>query len=222
MGTSQSYRAPNTSRWAAFVTAIASGAPLDRVRSELFNAGNEWQEALSSAAVASFATTVEALHADMPRRLVESQSTAAAVSDALAEARLSSHEAGFSAAVSLAERALGRYLLTGVVGSDSPEAAAAQWLAHRGQTPQQSVASFLGEVLAQYARHVTDREAGRLAESRIGAGASARLADDVARQSAALVESITFRADVGRASEAWPQLVAAAFETGRVLPRGQR
>ncbi len=69
MGTSTSYRAPPTPRWNAFIAALTSGAPLDRLRSELFNAGNEWELALAAPAIASYAITVNELYEGFPSRL---------------------------------------------------------------------------------------------------------------------------------------------------------
>lgn len=46
MGTSTSFRAPSVPRWQAFTTALQLGLALERVQSELFNAGREWEDAL--------------------------------------------------------------------------------------------------------------------------------------------------------------------------------
>jgi hypothetical protein len=175
--------------------------------------------ALSSAAVASFASTVERLFSEMPARLEGSLSPASVVGDVLAEARAASHEAGFSPATPVAERALARLLLGTLAGAEGSSAAAEQWVANRGQTSGDAVARYLGEVLGQYARHVTDREAGRLAERQIGASASAVLSTDLAATAQALA-SVVYRANVAneQVDMRWHRLVSAAFEAGRALP----
>src|SRR5687767_6558413 len=43
VGTSSSFRAPERPRWSAFIAALVSEAPIERIRSELFNAGSDWQ-----------------------------------------------------------------------------------------------------------------------------------------------------------------------------------
>ncbi|MBI4935941.1 MAG: hypothetical protein HY828_18825 [Actinobacteria bacterium] len=202
------------------MSALIGGAPLDRVRSELFNAGNDWQIELSSAAVASFASTVERLYDEMPARLAESTSATAAVGSALSEARAASHEVGFSAALPVAERALARLVLSTLGGAENPIAATEQWLANRGATSSEAVARYLGEVLGQYARHVVDREAGRLAERSIGAATSAALSTELAAGARQLASAAYSPAAVGeQLSARWSQLVSAAFEAGAALPR---
>ena len=58
MGTSASFRAPATPRWQAFTTALQTGQPLERVQSELFNAGAEWERELGAPAVAAYAVAL--------------------------------------------------------------------------------------------------------------------------------------------------------------------
>lgn len=220
MGTSASYRSPATPRWSAFVSALSSDEPLDRVRSELFNAGSEWRDALQQPAIASFASTVESLFGEFADRLRSADSTNAAVRQVVAEARAASHEVGFSAATPVAERALARLLLTGLAGASTPTEAAERWVANRGATANEAVTRYLGEVLAQFARHVVDREAGRLAERNVGAEASSAITSELATSALRLASSAATRpADAGdRVAQRWGQLVSAAFEAGSALP----
>jgi hypothetical protein len=219
MGTSTSYRAPSTPRWSAFVASLAGDAPLDRVRSELFNAGNEWQDALASAAVASFAGAVERLFGEMPQRLRTAESPTVAVSVALAEARAASHEAGFSPATPVAERALARLLLGTLAGAEAPSVAADTWIANRGPDTHVAVGRYLGEVLRQYAQHVTEREAGRLAERGVGASATATLARDLATSAESISALVATTGGPEESGDVrWQRWVAAAFESGRAIP----
>lgn len=219
MGTSASYRSPTTPRWSAFVSALVGDEALDRVRSELFNAGNEWRDALAAPAIASFASTVEGLFGGLVERLESAASPTIVVGQVLADARAASHEAGFSPAAPVAERALARLLLSGLGGASTPAGAAEQWVANRGGSANEAVARYLGEVLAQFTRHVVDREAGRLAERNVGAAASASLSVELAGRARALAlvaDGIGDPAD--RVATRWSQLVSAAFEAGGALP----
>jgi hypothetical protein len=219
MGTSTSYRSPMTPRWSAFASALVGNESVDRIRSELFNAGNEWRDALAAPAVASFATTVESLHAGLAERLESVQSATALVRLVLAEARTASHEAGFSPAAPVAERALARWLLGSLGGADAPAAAAEQWAANRGATTGEAVTRYLGEVLAQFARHVVDREAGHLAERDVGAAASATLSAELATAANTLAVVAGRVGDTDeRAATRWNRMIAAAFEAGGALP----
>lgn len=223
MGTSTSYRSPATPRWSAFASALVSNASLERVRSELFNAGTDWRDALASPAIASFATTVEGLHAGLVDRLQAAQSATAVVGQVLAEARTASHAAGFSPAAPVAERALARWLLAGLGGADAPAAAAEQWTANRGASSGEAVTRYLGEVLAQYARHVVDREAGHLAERNVGAAAAATLSSELAATAGTLAVAVGRVGDADeRAATRWSRLVTAAFEAGGALPERTR
>jgi len=186
----------------------------------MFNAGNDWQDAIASDAVASFAATAERLFNEMPERLEGAASAAAAVGDILSDARAASQNVGFSPAAFVAERALARLILGNLAGATAASDATENWLANRGSTPGEAVARYLGEVLGQYARHVSDREAGRLAEREIGATASASLSNELAIRAQSLAleayrpAATTDQSVAGR----WGLLVSAAFEAGRVLP----
>lgn len=225
MGTSASYRAPDRPRWHAFIAALTSDASVDRVRSELFNAGVEWREAIASPAIAIFAERVGRLHAELPDRLAEADRVDTALGNVIAEARQASMRAGSSPAHAIAERAFAR-LLVGTLGgvADDAGGAAESWKDGRGSSPMELVAKYFGEVLGQYARHVTDREAGRLVGQGYGAEASAQFTEGLAEQATAvgttvardvLYEAVDF-------SSEWPALVGRAFEVGRALPRDEQ
>lgn len=226
MGTSTSFRAPRRPRWSAFLAALLSEAPIERVRSELFNAGNDWQEALAAPGVASYAEALIALHQSLPERVAASERADIAIGALVAEARHASLEVGFSAASSLADRAFARLLLSTVgdlsdAQASTPEALGARWRAARGPEPSDLVARFLGELLGQYARHVTDREAGRLVSQDRGAEASARLTEVLAGRATDIGTSVGHAsfATGGPIDAGWADLVSRAFETGRELPR---
>jgi hypothetical protein len=222
MGTSSSFRAPAQPRWSAFIAALTSQAPIDRVRSELFNAGSEWQAELAAPAIARFAEAIVRLHAELPDRLAQTERADVALGALIAEARDASMQAGFSAASALAERAFARLLISTVQGvAHAPEAAGARWEAARGSASE-LVGRYIGELFAQYARHVTDREAGRLAVQSFGAEASARLSDRVAEQATSIAVGVATDVLQGRAdiSSVWADVISRIFELGRRLPRG--
>lgn len=225
MGTSQSYRSPPTARWAGFVAAITGGAELDRVRSELFNAGNEWREALSQAAVQSYAVSVATLHGELASRLAGADRPETVIGEVIAEARRASHDAGFSPATPIADRAFARLVLSalggvGLSADDQATTPAGRWEAARGSDPSVLVSRFVGEVLGQFARHAADREAGRESSEGRGSAVSAALSEGLAELAAAVGEEASRgSADAALSLEGWSGLMGRAFETGRVLPR---
>lgn len=108
MGTSASFRAPPVPRWQAFTTALQQGPPLERIQSELFNAGRDWEDALSARSIAIFAVAIVDAHADLPEQLRASSRPDQAIQQALAAARLGSEAEEASAASALAQRAFRR------------------------------------------------------------------------------------------------------------------
>lgn len=229
MGTSTSFRSPPRPRWSAFLAALLSGAPIERTRSELFNAGEDWQRALASPGIASYAKGLHALYDELPTRLAENVPPEVSIGGIIAKARHESLNVGFSPASSLADRAFARVLISRTgglaeVGLAAPNAMAARWVASRGDHPEELVAQFLGEVLGQFARHVTDREAGRLISSNRGAQESARLSDALADRAFEIGTAAGRRAMASgvQVDAAWDGLVADAFSVGRELPRGSR
>jgi hypothetical protein len=224
MGTSSSYRAPAKPRWNAFLAALTSGAPLERVRSELFNAGNEWEEALAGPAVASFATTLVALYDDFPGRIAATDRPDLVVMGLVAEAKAASADAGFTPALAVAERAFLRLIISTVDGllptpGEPSVALAERWREARGSTPAGLVAEFVGELVGQLAKHVVDREAGRLATT--GAGIhSNQLAAKLAAAATEVGRSAAAEHLAGQAltTDTWPALVHRAFDEGRAIP----
>jgi hypothetical protein len=210
MGTSASFRAPNTPRWQAFTTALRAGAPLERLQSELFNAGAEWEQELSAPAVAAYAVVVLEAHAGLAERLRSAERPELALQSAIG---------------ALAERAfLG--LLTRVASGETPlsqatpEQAAERFAAARG-TPSELVAGYVGELLSQYARHVTAREAGRLTEGDGGLGVAGTRR--LTRSLAAAAERVGREArpaatDADAIRDGWRPLISDAFARGRQLP----
>jgi hypothetical protein len=237
MGTSTSYRSPSVPRWQAFATALRSELPLERVLSELFNAGAEWEAALSDQAVASFAVQIVQSFETLPGRLRAADRPELAILDAAAEARRASHETGStSAALPLAERALVTALMRATGGDASltqlsPQEAATRFEQQRGD-PGQLLGSFVGELLSQYARHVTAREMGAMSEERNSGGAqipglSIAESKRLARSLASEAGSVGRRAhEVPQTAEAvrtrWATLVSDAFARGRALPETPR
>jgi hypothetical protein len=221
MGTSTSFRAPPEPRWSAFVAALLSQAPLERIRSELFNAGAQWQLEIAAPAIAVFAEAVARLHSDLPRLLLQTERADTAIGELVAEARNSSMHAGFSAANALAERGFARLVLETAQGiGDEPRSIAARWEASRGSAIE-LVGKYAGEVLGQFARHAVDREAGRLVSERIGVEASARLSEALALRASSIAigaaaQVLRSDSDIGAS---WPDVVSRIFASGRELPR---
>lgn len=224
MGTSASFRAPATPRWQAFTTALQTGQPLERLQSELFNAGSEWERELGGPAVAAYAAVLLDLHRSLPDRLRAADRPELALQAAIAEARTASEAQPASAAGAMAERAfLG--LLTRVtagetsVAQSAPAQAAERFAAARG-TPAELVASYVGELLGQYARHVTAREAGRLTEGDGGltVGATRRLTRSLAAAADRVGRGVQAPSDRDGVRSGWAPLVAEAFARGRRLP----
>jgi len=160
-----------------------------------------------------------------------------AILDVVAEARRESARTGHaSAALPMAERALVGALMRATAGDVSlsqltPTEAAARFERQRGERGQ-LLASFVGELLGQYARHVTAREMGAMSEKRTSRGeevpglsisGSKRLARSLAAEADSVGRSI---GDVPRSVEAvpgrWASLIGDAFERGRILPETSR
>lgn len=229
MGTSASFRAPNKPRWQAFTTALQLGEPLERLQSELFNAGSDWERELGAPAVAAYAVAVLEAHAGLADRLRSAERPELALQGAIADARAASEALPGTAAGALAERAfLG--LLTRVSSGDTPlsqaapDEAAERFAAARG-TPSELVSGYVGELLSQYARHVTAREAGRLTEGEGGLGVAATRR--LTRSLAAAAERVGREArppsdDAAAIRDSWRPLISEAFARGRRLPEPGR
>jgi hypothetical protein len=229
MGTSTSFRAPSVPRWQAFTTALQQQLPLERVQSELFNAGSDWEDALCAPAVTAFAVAIIEAHATLPELLSASERPEQAIQQAVGEARAASVIEPASAASALAERAFVAVITRMAAGDASlatadPAAASARFVVARG-TPGDLLSGYVGELLGQYARHVTAREAGRLTEGEHGLTVSqtrrltralAAAASEVGRAGRVAADS----AEAVRAS--WEGLVRDAFSRGRQLPESGR
>lgn len=225
MGTSTSFRSPPVTRWRAFTTALTSGESIERVRSELFNAGREWENALASPSIAAYAATLLNLYESLPNQFLATPRPEVAVQAAVENARTQQQVEFGSSAEAMAERAFIRLLTRTAGGGDSltqlsPQKAAEQFIAGRG-SPNAFVSEYLAELLGQYARHVTAREAGHITEAVPDARISTtrqltRLVAEAAAKVGAQVE--VSRATPPEVASDWASLVAEAFTKGRRLP----
>lgn len=218
MGTSSSYRSPPTPRWNAFVAALVGGSPADRVRSELFNAGDHWAAELSSGPVASMAQELARLFEDLPDAVGQSTTAADAVSAAVEIVRSAGHREGFSAATPLALRAAARALLTRL-NSESTQPVADEWRTSRGQAASALLADFVGEICGQFAAHTFDREfANALTRGSLATAESLRRSVVTeARSIGSQAARATWTQEV-LTRDAWREAVQRAFEEGRRLP----
>jgi hypothetical protein len=225
LGTSTSFRSPPVTRWRAFTAALTSGQSIERVRSELFNAGSEWEAALASPAIAAYAAILLDLYDSLPDQLRSGERPEGVLEAAAAAARTERQVESGSAADAMAERALVRLLIRTAGGGDSltqlsPRQAADQFVADRG-TPNQFVSDYLAELLGQYARHATAREAGRITES----VPDAKISDTrrLTRQIAEAAAEVGAQIEIVRATgpgvrNEWASMIAQAFAKGRQLP----
>jgi hypothetical protein len=225
MGTSASFRAPATPRWQAFTVALQEGLAAERVQSEMFNAGAEWERALSGPAVAAFAQAVAAAAGQLGDRLQNVERPESALREYIADARAQSLAAAATPALALAERSMAAVLARAagaeVIEGGEPERVEAAIRSSFAE-PREAVGAYLGELLGQYARHVVSRETGRLTEGERGVGVAevrARIRD-LSRRAQEIGESVPVTVDVRGVNEAWPALVREAFRRGRELPEG--
>lgn len=229
MGTSTSFRAPSVPRWQAFVVAFQQQLPLERVRSELFNAGEDWEEALATSGVGAFAGAVAEAWETLPQRLRTQERPEVAVLALASEARLATASEEPTVALALAERAFTAILTRTASGeqplsSRSPESAAEEFTRSRN-APSHLVAAYVQELLGQYAKHIASRETGTLTEGpkpmRVGEirPLIRQLADSAERAASDL-------ADPGRTPDQvkgrWAATVHDAFTRGRALPEGDQ
>jgi len=225
VGTSTSFRAPAEPRWQAFVVALQQQLPLERVRSELFNAGQEWEEALAARGVASFAVAIAQAWEDLPNRIRQAERPEQALATLAIEARAVSDLEEPTPALALAERAFTALLSRTAAGKTSlaaqdSEAAASEFISARGE-PGQLVNSYVGELLGQYTKHIASREAGRLTEGGEGirVGESRRLIRALAADAEGLSQNLPqVGADPSEVGARWRELIRDAFTRGRALP----
>jgi uncharacterized membrane protein YcjF (UPF0283 family) len=224
MGTSISYRAPQVPRWQAFVVALQQELPLARVRSELFNAGADWEEALASPGVAVYAAAVVRAWENLPAQLRQTERPEQAILNAAADARSDSNALETTPALAIAERAFTALLTRTAAGEISltaraSDAAADQFVAARGE-PARLVNAYLSELLSQYTRHIVSREAGRLTETEKSVTETRRLTRELAVSASELCRDLPDSgADAPTVSERWRTLVQEAFARGRELPQ---
>lgn len=223
MGTSVSYRAPATPRWSAFTTALQQDLSLERLCSELFNAGREWEEALSGRAVAFFAAAVMSAPEQLSARIEAAENPDRELLAYVSEARGAAAELEPTAAAPIAERALAALLVRSASGegaslAERSGADAASSIQNALGDPGRALTSYLGEVLSQYAKHVSAREIGFLTEGPSGIGVSE--ARELTERLASAAASIARGAEVpaGDPEESWRGLLHQAFERGRRLP----
>jgi len=226
VGTSTSFRAPPVPRWQAFITALERGLPLERVRSELFNAGRDWESAIASPAVAVFATAVVDAVEVLPDQLAGADRPERVLQAYVAAARAASAEVEGTAALPLAERALTAVLIRSAAGKESLSTQSAEAAAEQLRTAlserEAVVASYLGEVLGQYARHAASREIGRLTEGPkpVSVAAAREMTRALAQAAVEVGHTVrTATADAASLRDAWASLVHDAFRRGRQLPR---
>lgn len=224
MGTSISYRSPREPRWHAFVAALQSPQiTIQRARSELFNAGAAWKQEFSNRAIASYADTLRELFDGLPARATNAIHSQALVHELLEVAQARSRAEGQSGAGALAFRAFSVVLVRALGDSllsvsSTPRELANSWILHRGSSKAEIVADYLGELLGQFARHVTDREAGRLISMGVRSGDAERLADALAIEARTIGVEVGLSTDNQSTTQSWAQLVDQAFEVGQTLP----
>jgi hypothetical protein len=165
------------------------------------------------------------VHSSLPDQLRSAERPEQALQAVIAEARAASAAEPVSAAGAIAERAFLGLLTRMTTGETSltqaaPEQAAERFAAARG-TPGELVAGYVGELLGQYARYVTAREAGRLTEGETGltVGATRKLTRALATGAERVGREVSTPASDGDAIRAsWQPLIHDAFARGRRLP----
>jgi hypothetical protein len=226
MGTSSSFRAPNRPKWNAFNAALAGGESVGRVVSEMFNAGEEWEDALSSPAIAVFAEATAGLFDDLPALLGEGQPAETIVQRIADGAMAASMNAGFSPAFSMAQRTLVRVLVRHLDGLSEGSTAdlTNRWLQGRGASPGSLAADYLSELTTQFARYAVDREAGRLSITvrQWSPEIQRALSESVSSTAGALSRRIALEM-FGSSKpnpRSWSSVVHRVFDAGREIPSG--
>jgi hypothetical protein len=231
MGTSASYRSPPTPRWNAVLASYRSGAPLERMTSELFNAAGGaggWQAVLQGEAVRLYAHRVLSLYDELPVLLRDSESATGGIQTAIDSLRGATLARRDQAGVAIGERALARLLIATVQRSTSlvdasGEEAAQAWTANRPRSKEALLSRYLGEVLRQLCLHLASRDlAGLLGTTFAHAAEASALSRDLGDRAAALVADdqfgpATVEGDTIPAA-AWSKAVEQAFARGRILP----
>jgi hypothetical protein len=225
MGTSTSFRAPSVPRWQAFVVALQKQLPLERVRSELFNAGEEWENALAGSGVGAFAAAIAQAWESFPDRLQAQERPEAAILALASEARRATAHEEATAALALAERAF-TATLTRAASGDEPlssrtAASAVEEFTLFRTAPGHLVGAYVQELLGQYARYVASRETGTLTEgpSPMRIGEIRPLIRRLAESAESTAESITDPGETpDEVKSRWDSVIRDVFARGRTLP----
>jgi hypothetical protein len=226
MGTSVSFRSPNTPRWQAFRGALETHESVDRVRSELFNAGASWGEDFSNQAIAPFVHGLVHAYDTLEDELGRAVRPEVPVLSIVREARSQAIAAGAPASVAIAERALARTLL-GALRQDVPiaestsQGALETWRANRGRTVAALAQRYLAEVARQFAMHAVSREAATTFPRSQNVGAVRELSRTIGDAAATFATDVRFDEGELRQSphQAWSAAVRSVFSAGRELPR---
>lgn len=226
MGTSVSFRSPNTPRWQAFRGSLETRESVDRIRSELFNAGASWGEEFSNEAIAHFVRSLVNAYDTFEDELNRAERPEIAVVSVVREARSLAVTAGAPASLAIAERALTRTFVDALRGGNplaesSSRQAAESWRANRGPTVGALAQRYLAEVVRQFAMYAVSREAATVFRQSENVGEVRQLSRTVADSAAAVAADAQFEeSDLRRSPQrAWTQAVLAVFAAGRDLPQ---
>ena len=219
MGTSRSFRSPDTPRWNAVLAQISNDEPHHQIRAELFNAGvlDGWNEQFGRPGVAHLVEALVEAHRGLAGQLRQSNRPDTAIETLVAAARQGALRTGETPALAVAERALIRTLVRTArddtaLSESTPAQAAEAWEKNRG-TPASLVGRFLGEVLHQFTCHVIARDAGQIVgtgpyEGARGVRGLERALAEEARELGASISVPAAEADLPRV---WKALVNDAF-----------
>lgn len=226
MGTSVSFRSPNTPRWQALRGSLEKSESLERIRSELFNAGESWSEEFANDAITPFVRGLVRAYDTLGDALRVAERPEHALLPIVRKARLEAVAEGAPASLPIAERAL-MQTLVGAMRRNVPLAetssvqAADAWQQNRGRSAAVLAQHYLTEVVRQFALHAVSRDAAAVFRRTKDAGASREFARDVAAAAAAVARSAHFddRELRRTPAQAWGAAVRAVFSAGRDLPR---
>jgi hypothetical protein len=226
MGTSRSFRSPDTPRWNAVIAHIANDEPRAQIRAELFNAGtlDGWATELGRPAISVYVEGLVEAHSALGSLLRESALPEHAIEELVARTRERALREEAAPALAIAERALTRTLLKTAradrpLAETRPQDAGETFEAARG-SPAELVRRFLGEVMHQYTCHVVARDAGQIVgRGEISGAREARalergLAEDAMR----VAERVSVTGSEGELPSRWASIVADAFREGAARP----
>jgi hypothetical protein len=225
MGTSVSFRSPNTPRWQALRGSLETSESLERIRSELFNAGESWGEEIANEAIAPFVQGLIQAYDTLDDALGQTERPEHAVLPIVREARSEAVAAGAPASLAIAERALMHTLAEALRGelplaqSSSADAAEA-WRQNRGSSAAALAQRYLAEVVRQFALHAVSRDAAAVFRRTADAGVSREFARNVGDTAASVANAARFDDHELRQmpARAWAAAVQAVFAAGRELP----